>query len=145
MSNLDTTNYLKINPTDGSPMELINAGDVKGQELVGYDEYTFAAEAVLADVIRTSMVLPKGARLIGVSAEVPQSGSTQGQFSVNAGATVVRAAATIDPGAGDVNSYLPAFYENNTDGELLITLVCAETTDSNDGTTIKCAIHYVVV
>lgn len=130
------------------PSEKIAPGEVSGDLLVAYDEYTFPANAfVLNDVIKLGIKIPAGARVIEATVVAPSLGTT-GIFSLgtatdpdalivaaDAGGQAVRA--NIPAGAADLGKELTVdtFYQ----------LTCTEATTAAAGLKIQVWVKYVVI
>lgn len=142
MANLDTANYLKQNPSDGSPVELIDSGEVKGQMLCGYDSYTLAAELVDGDFIRTGIKIPKGAQVHHVAIEKASDG-TSGIVQFMFGSTLVGSATAFDFGGSDLNLVAPLFHEASVEEDVLLEVL--EDSAASDTDVIKIAVYFVVV
>lgn len=64
MANFNGVNYAR---TISNPVVKIPPGEIKGQVLVAYDEYTSGANFTTADQILTGIVIPAGARVLRVT------------------------------------------------------------------------------
>lgn len=142
MATVYTANYLKLNPTDGSPVEFIDSGDVKGQILCAYDEYTQLAELADGDFIQTGIKIPKGARVHSVAVEKASDGTT-GIVQFMFGSTLVGSATAFDFGSAALNLVAPLFHEASVEEAVL--LECLEASVASTGDTFKIAVYYTVV
>lgn len=73
MANFDGVNYAK---TVAVPSVKISSGLVKGELWVAYDEYTTLANFTTADVIRTAIKIPAGAKVHFMAYTIPTNGGT---------------------------------------------------------------------
>ena len=138
--------YNQINPTDGSPMEFADKGDMKGQVLSCYDSYTLGEEfSDVGDTVLLGGTIPKGARILGTILKAPNSGCSTGIVSVKVGTTVVRTGSTDgDFGAASVNSFVP-YLGSKLTAEGDVSLYVDEVSDDMNGETIEVAVLYSLV
>lgn len=142
MGNLDAKNYAK---REATPRNMIPPREVSGSVVVGYDEYTVASadEIAAADVIRTGIRIPKGARILGGRFVCPATGAT-GQFDAGIlGGDTDGLIDGADPGAAAVNSELNGALVGQVvaaDSDVILT--CAELTADAGTKTIQIWVYY---
>lgn len=145
MANLDAKNYVLKNSV---PSQKVPPFEEKGATYIAYDEITFAANVVnVNDVIRTSIVVPKGAIVKEACVFSPSLGTT-GIFSLG---TLVNADALI--AAADAGGQAVKAMADIAATDLLLkvaedtnyVLTCTEATTAAATKTLKVYVEFVYI
>lgn len=93
MANFSSVNYVRVTSL---PSVKIPPGQIKGELLVAYDEYTTLANITTADTLFTAIVIPPRAKVHFMAYTIPTNGGT---LSVGIVGTVGKYAAGITVGS----------------------------------------------
>lgn len=115
MANFDSVNYARVSAL---PSVKIPPGQAKGDLWVTYDEYTSGVNFTTADVLRTGMRVPVGAKVHFLSYVSPTNGGTLG-IGIAGAATKYGAALAVST----AGTLVPVLVDNNnaTEDEIIVT------------------------
>lgn len=120
MATFNGVNYAK---TVAIPSIKIGPGEVKGEVLHAYEEYTSLANLGAADIINTGIVIPAGARLISATVKSPTNGGTMSLGTAGAATKYISAAT-----AATTTTVYPFAAVNTVDEALIVTMGAATAT-----------------
>lgn len=144
MANIDSKNYKLVNAV---PSSKIPPFEQKGNVYIGYDEVTFAAEAAVNDIVRTALVVPKGAIVLDAMVVAPSLGAT-GIFQLGTAADPDALIAAADAGGQAVKQLADAgaadLLKKLTD-DTNYQLKCTEATAAATGLTLKVIVKFAYV
>jgi hypothetical protein len=113
MPTYDGLNYAKV---VALPSEKIPPGQAAGVTFSAYDEYTSTANLVAADIIRTGIKIPKGAKVVKVAVVSPTNGGT-----VSAGITGT-AAKYVSAGSAGATTVVHPLVDTTVDEGIILTI-----------------------
>lgn len=132
MAAFNGVNYAR---TIAVPVVKIPPGEIKGEVLYAYDEYTSLANLGAADIINLGIVIPAGARVISVTVKSPTNGGTMSLGTAAAATKYASAAA-----AAATTTLYPFAAVNTVDENLIVTMGAATATG-----TYNVAVTYVKI
>lgn len=132
MAAFNGVNYAR---TIAVPVVKIPPGEIKGEVLYAYDEYTSLANLGAADTINLGIVIPAGARVISVTVKSPTNGGTMSLGTAAAATKYASAAA-----AAATTTLYPFAAVNTVDENLIVTMGAATATG-----TYNVAVTYVKI
>ena len=135
------------------PVEKIPTGEVSGESKFAYDEITLPQNAIaLNDVIKTSLRVTKGAKILDAGILIPASLGTTGIFSLGRAASSLNAAdpdsLVVSADAGGQAALAKAtaasvdLLKDIEEDELMFDLTCTEATTAANGLKIKVWIQW---
>jgi hypothetical protein len=120
MAAFNGVNYAR---TIALPVVKIPPGEIKGQVLFAYDEYTSLANLGAADTINLGIKIPAGARVIAVTVKSPTNGGTMSVGIAGTATKYVNAAT-----AATTTTIYPFAAVNTVDEDLIVTMGAATAT-----------------